>query len=458
MPVELMLHPAGGGWRQLVGRERHDARAAGLRRELGLPDDRAVVMSGHQAEWWHAGIVAKVLAADAVARCLRAQGLPSACAWLVVDQDANEPWAVRFPVLTGAGRLAARTLELAPVNGSATRELTERFAADMPALAGTMPTLAEGERFASQAVEYGLGRIVTLMNKHREAPDAAAQVTAAAAEELRESEVHLMPVMATALARTTMFAEWVERMVREPDECINAYNAAVERHPQGRVARLRTGAGDWERAELPLWRRERDGRRRGVTVGEARTLDPTGLAPKALLMTALTRAAACDLFVHGTGGAVYDRITEDWMAAWMPGRPLAPAVMATATVRMEIEGAEVVTGEDVARRVWRRHHAAHEPALLGDVLFAGQKRDLVERIARAKSAGRAAEEYARLQDLLANYRQRHAAQLMQLEMDARDARERAADAEVLLDRTWAFPLLGRGTIAALQSAVRHAFE
>ena len=35
-------------------------------------------------------------------------------------------------------------------------------------------------------------------------------------------------------------------------------------------------------------------------------LDPRELRPRAMLATALSRLAACDGFVHGLGGALYD--------------------------------------------------------------------------------------------------------------------------------------------------------
>ena len=55
-----------------------------------------MVMSGHQAEVWHAGILTKMLALRGVAGAAGARA-----AWVVVDQDANEPGIIRYP--TGSG-------------------------------------------------------------------------------------------------------------------------------------------------------------------------------------------------------------------------------------------------------------------------------------------------------------------------------------------------------------------
>ena len=57
-----------------------------FRRQLGLTTDRPVIMSGHQAELWHAGIAAKALAAPTPPRHDSA-----AAAWVIVDQDPGAP-------------------------------------------------------------------------------------------------------------------------------------------------------------------------------------------------------------------------------------------------------------------------------------------------------------------------------------------------------------------------------
>ena len=45
-------------------------------------------------------------------------------------------------------------------------------------------------------------------------------------------------------------------------------------------------------------------------------------------MTGMARLAACDLFVHGTGGGIYDTITEAWFREWL-GVELAPTIAVT---------------------------------------------------------------------------------------------------------------------------------
>ena len=80
-----------GGLMERRGATKHPKQDE-FRRELGLPVDRPVVMSGHQAGFWHSGIAAKYFALDAARRAFGAAG-----AWIVVDQDTNSADEVRYP-------------------------------------------------------------------------------------------------------------------------------------------------------------------------------------------------------------------------------------------------------------------------------------------------------------------------------------------------------------------------
>jgi hypothetical protein len=81
------------------------------------------------------------------------------------------------------------------------------------------------------------------------------------------------------------------------------------------------------------------------------------LAPRALLMTAYLRSAVCDLFIHGKGGWLYDRITEEWWREWT-GQELAPMAVVSADVRMDFE-VPVADRAEVDRAVWWAHHVPH---------------------------------------------------------------------------------------------------
>lgn len=122
--------------------------------------------------------------------------------------------------------------------------------------------------------------------------------------------------------------------------------------------------------ELPLWAVRWNEPRRRVFVdladsepvfvfddGEFIDRNEFALLPRALLLTAVMRGYLCDLFIHGTGGLVYDRITEQWWGDWA-GDVLAPMVGATADVYLDLD-APVANRADLTRAVWQKHHLPH---------------------------------------------------------------------------------------------------
>ena len=79
------------------------------REELGLPLDRPIIMTGHQAGIWHAGIAEKfVRGAEIAALC------GGALVHVVIDHDTNDASLIGFPALVD-GRLERLMLERSPV-------------------------------------------------------------------------------------------------------------------------------------------------------------------------------------------------------------------------------------------------------------------------------------------------------------------------------------------------------
>src|SRR5690606_23987135 len=101
-PPDLLVDPPATEWAATLLRRDHP-RLRAFRRQLGLPADRPIVMTGHQPALWHCGVLAKFLAADAAARALGA-----APATLLVDQDVGDPAAVRRPERGPDGRWTRR--------------------------------------------------------------------------------------------------------------------------------------------------------------------------------------------------------------------------------------------------------------------------------------------------------------------------------------------------------------
>lgn len=387
-------------------------------------------MSGHQAECWHAGILAKRLVLP------KGRG-----GWVVVDQDTNDPLGVAYP---GPG--PSRALwRMGP------------GVADVPTASLGAVRVGEAPVDTTPAsVGAGLRDLKRAMESHERAPTLAEQV-ARAVESLvveRVEGTEAVPlVFATALAGTARFGELLDLMRREPDACVAAYNAAAAAHPGARLRALKIEGG---RVELPLWRLTAGAAREPVYADELRAGETTGLAPRALLMTGLLRLDLCDLFVHGLGGEVYDPAMEQWFAAWLgENTGLAPTAMVTATLRLPFE-VPVMTPEEIDRAKWLAHHATHDPGGIGDAGWASERAAALERVRGA--AGRAEKRlaYLAMRGVVERYRAARGAALAELADRGAEAARHRARAHVVHDRTWPWVLHGGEALRDLAGRVREA--
>lgn len=431
----ISLRPDPASWPGLLADHARAAPSPADRPILGLPDNAPVVMSGHQPVLWHAGILAKLIGACELARSTGA----TAC-WIVADMDEVDPTAVRAPQ-GRAEHASARTFRLLsgdpPGPGVPTAALPPREPApEDPAAAGLAPLLAE----------------------HRTEPTLALQVGRAVVGHACE-RLGLEPPVVIACSQLIETRAWrslLDAMAADPMACANAYNAAASAHPHARVRPMQT---DQARAELPLWRMRPGLPRLGVLSDQLGTIPPEELRPRALAMTAIARAALCDLFIHGTGGGIYDRVTEDWFNTWAnaPAWTLAPTVVATADAYADL-GMDAADLPDPARARWKAHHARHNPAMLGDGAARAEKDALLARIDGAKSQGRdPAPEFAALQALLRRVRTAHRGQLDALDADADRAERLRSVRDLALDRTWPWTTLPDATIDALRAQIRGQF-
>ncbi len=311
--------------------------------------------TGHQPRFWHAGILAKYQAADAAMTA--AGDTTTALHHLVVDQDVQDPLVIDAPVLR------ADTLTVTSVRLGATR-------VDVPT--GCQPALAIAEPSLPQGIDtraaQGIRRITQALRSAQNATTLAQQVTGALTALLtpylsRPLTAHY----ATDFQHAPWFAAECHRLLHDAKSCVTAYNRAVARDPGAGIAPLQH---EPFRCELPLWALTHNAPRQRVYADLADTqplfttesgtpLAPgTSLAPRALLLTAWQRQNPnCGLFVHGTGGGRYDRITETWWATWRQ-KSLAPIAVATADARLHFD-VPVHTPRDVTRAIWHAHHLPH---------------------------------------------------------------------------------------------------
>ena len=413
-----------------------DDRGVAFRRELGLPTDRPIVMTGHQPVFWHAGILAKYLAAEVIA-----ERIGGCAVWCVPDQDVVEPGRVRRPVRRVGG---------VPAHGPGLWDVHEH---DLLRWADGLGTTPAGARPPGEPIGVapdGFASIVDLLHAHRGEPTAAKQVWSAHKRVLGArmgTTTDASTIFATELGATTLFGRLHEMMRDDPVSCAAAYNAAVSAHPVAGVRELVCG----ERVELPLWHLSRGEPRRVVYADELRDAAPGALAPRGLLFTGMLRAAGCELFLHGTGGGEYDKVTACWFGEWI-GEPLAPAGVVSATARLGL-GVPEVDKTDLLGAIWRAHHARHSPGMLGDNRADAEKSAMIRRI-RTAARGERRALFDELHGLLGRVRTERAEEIAALDREVETIRAALADARIARDREWPWMLHADETLGALRAEIR----
>jgi hypothetical protein len=458
MDIDLTIQPDCRAWRDRAERQSDDMLLAhpleewrrNTRAELGLPADKPVIATGHQTLLWHPGILVKYLLCEAVAA-----SCDLAKANLIVDQHAGGFGAFEIPIRRSDGSLAVRRIELTAAPADVPMALHEAFTPPAPPvhLPAVLPSVAEGVQ-----------RIHETICAHREAPNAALQMAAALADLMRPWVSPMPNVTASDLVETSLSRALLAKMAADPQRCAESYNRAVAALPEVGIAPLLVRD---EYVELPLWRIRADGRRMHAYDNDVQdwlehAADPPRLMPRALFMTALIRLGMCDLFVHGTGGASYDRAMELWIEDWLGVRP-SPIAVATATLHLPLgppEGGEVRDARAAraeARRAWHdpesaearaddNEEEAHRPGPI--------KRELLEAVEGApRGSHRRRQAFFAMHRELQVLRGVHAGSVERYQRRAADAARRQADAAIATRRDWPFPLYPREMIDQLAEAV-----
>jgi len=272
----LLWEPSGDLFGTSVREWRQETRAS-----IGLEVEANIIVAGHQPNFFHPGILAKFVAASDVARKCNAK-----LVHLVVDHHVGDVGTVEIPKLQN-GVLQIDKMRVARCDDSI--PLCDQHPLEIT---------TNDARFAG-----------ALNNDEQ---NAAMQMAAATDTMMAPYATIDHKIAATALLKTPLGQTIVDEMFANPDVCIDAYNKAVGAFPKSGVRFLGMD-------ELPIW-------------GD----DKTNIRPRALFLTLLTRLGVCNLFVHGTGGAKYDRVMEGWCRNWL-GVEVCPQVMSTATIELPFD-------------------------------------------------------------------------------------------------------------------------
>lgn len=358
---------------------REEAREAALEigrrfaRRFGLWEGpaarpRRFVVTGHQPVFAHPGILAK----NVVVAQLAAELGDAVALNLVVDYDTAADLSAAVP-FRQAGRLTQGPVRLAAVGygtpfchvPAPDRRRWESFCLEVDERLATLG--AEGEplrertaRFAEQARDARLWdarHLAEWMSALRHRWEA----------EALGSRARYLEVPLEELAETRAFRVFFAHVALQAERFASVYNETLARYRRLRRIRSRANpfpdlAVEGSRVEVPFWLLTPGVRRRALHVeregqevvlstadGPAARLpagSPEQLAaalersrlsirPRAAALTMFVRLFLADVFVHGIGGARYDRVTDALIAHFFEVEPPRYAV-ASASLALDL--------------------------------------------------------------------------------------------------------------------------
>ncbi len=345
---------------------------------------RPWVITGHQVECYHAGVWAKVIAADHLAQRANAVAID-----LLVDHDVLSHLGLEVPMME-SGHLARQRItwdEHAP-------SVAAEFITAPPPLkrqrwidAINSTSLLKSDAwkdFASRLYAGRVGDYVTWLSQARFGFEASLGL-----------KVWHAPC--SRLCQKPAWLGFVTAWISQAEAWTAQYNAALHRY---RVAKhIRNTAQPMpdlvlsaQTLELPFWiygpgqPRSRliisrgpvpslmtpagpiampvmcdaDCYQQGQALSQLLARHNLAIRPRALTLTMFARLALANVFIHGIGGAIYDQITDHLMESFFG--IVSPYGCVSAGWLLDLPGRDE-SPVSIADLRWQHHHLRHNPQL-----------------------------------------------------------------------------------------------
>lgn len=385
---EVLIWPAAERLAQLVDENRRLIATTTARLlDRPLSDWRAVsasepiLFTGHQPAFYHPGVWAKNVVSTALAKQLDGQAV-----FLAVDSDAPDRLVLEWPTQTSDRYEVSRAAVLSALQGKSYEQFPPLSAAQCaefatqisngPAPDGNAPLRAFVTAFCdSPTVDY-----VSRWAAGMKAIDETVGANTPSIERVSDRFDFGRATSGRAAAFVGHLLVHAASFAAAYNGSLKAYRAAHgirgDRHP---IPDLLVTE---EKIELPFWVLGRTESRRRLFVSQRGTAsdvdviwagqesigqvdrgrlqrDPRSalsddlgaprIRPRAVALTMYARLVACDLFIHGIGGAKYDQIADEIIRRFFGLEPPAYAC-ASATMRLPLRRHTVTRDDERACR------------------------------------------------------------------------------------------------------------
>ncbi|MBM3461805.1 MAG: hypothetical protein FJX76_06860 [Armatimonadetes bacterium] len=360
------------GWRfSVAGTAAGEWRSAARQELSGLAGGGAVtgnlLVTGHQPDLYHPGVWVKNFIVDAVCRAENIPGLN-----LIVDSDLA---GAVVPLPRRDGRMHVEPLRVPGARAGIPWEaLPPLRPSDWQGLLDQAES-AIGTLHSEEAAAALQVFRTAIFSSERVAAAGSLAGSLAWARRAYEGEPAYLELEVSRMSGSLAFRRFVSEVLLRLEDFWHAYNDSLAGYRARH--RIRTRANPvpdlkqrdalWE---TPFWYLHEDGQRKGLFAereGTGWTLksrddvfvhldgDPTSwperleglsrrIRPRALTLTMFIRLAAADLFVHGIGGARYDRVTDHIVEQFFG---IAPPPYCAASITMRLPFCPEGHGESV---------------------------------------------------------------------------------------------------------------
>lgn len=424
---------------------------------------KPVIATGHQPTLWHPGILAKYLAADRYASHVGGTTLN-----ISVEHNPIDTLSLDIPIQR-AEVLSVRSLKMAAAGIDPTQPPNTLMPIDSEQIVHQIEAWAASVADDLPAgIVQGLNRLVQAIALVGSDPSNHAQQMVEVLDALMRP--YLNQPMQTMPTRFLVTPGFVQRLLLDPVDCVRCYNRAAIAYPEAGIRRLYAGR---DVVEVPLWAQGAGGRvpvyadlgdsSRPQLFTQDQAIDLSQgnmllmLRPRALTLSAIMRSEHCDLFIHGTGGGVYDQVTERWWQDWT-GEDLAPKAVVSADVYLPFD-VSAATPSEHAQAQWFAHHLPHnvdrytEPTDEPEASLRQEKRDLLDRMNDDRDQRRRAKAFKRIHLINHALAKRHDDIVAYARQRVRETRIGLSNRAISRRRDWCFALYPPTQLQALAQQI-----
>lgn len=376
----------------------------------------SLLVTGHQPEFYHPGIWIKNFMVDAICRQQRVTGLN-----LIADSDVPSSRAVELPALID-GHWHRRAVTLEGVRLGLPWETQPALDAKgwellLSEIGRVLPDQlrGQGDEFAAC-----VGKTPSLFSAVSLADSLA---RARRAWESRCGPRAYLELPLSVLCNTSHFYRFVSQVLSRLEEFWGVHNACLaEYRAQHRIRSTANPVPDLRHRdqlwETPFWCMHANGARGGLFVEREGTSwsvqskdttfgrlhageegrwpeqlhemmrkESAGIRPRAMTLTMFARLYLADMFLHGVGGARYERVSDAIMQRYFQ-IPVAPYAVASGTFcvqQLPPDGVDE-TPREIRRKLRDLHYNPQRFARESDDEFIARKLNLIAAINKSGGA------------------------------------------------------------------------